>query len=97
MPRCISTAQRTASTALANSTSMPSPVVLTMRPRWLAMAGSIRSLRCPLSARSVADLIGAHELAVADDIRGQNGGQPALPQLAVDCVKAHARFSLRPL
>ena len=32
MPRWISTAQRTASTALANSTSNPSPVVLTMRP-----------------------------------------------------------------
>ena len=32
MPRWTSTAQRTASTALANSTSMPSPVVLTMRP-----------------------------------------------------------------
>ena len=32
MPRWISTAQRTASTTLANSTSRPSPVVLTMRP-----------------------------------------------------------------
>ena len=31
--RCTSTAQRTASTTLPNSTSMPSPVVLTMRPR----------------------------------------------------------------
>ncbi len=30
--RWISTAQRTASTTLENSTSIPSPVVLTMRP-----------------------------------------------------------------
>jgi hypothetical protein len=33
MPRCTSTAQRTASTTRLNSTSMPSSVVLTMRPR----------------------------------------------------------------
>src|SRR5208337_2377279 len=33
MPRCTSTAQTTASTMLRNSTSIPSPVVLTMRPR----------------------------------------------------------------
>jgi hypothetical protein len=34
---------RTASTALANSTSMPSPVVLTIRPRCLANVGSTRA------------------------------------------------------
>jgi hypothetical protein len=33
MPRWISTAQRTASMTLANSTRIPSPVVLTTRPR----------------------------------------------------------------
>lgn len=33
IPRWTWIAQRTASTALANSTSRPSPVVLTMRPR----------------------------------------------------------------
>ena len=32
IPRCTSAAQRTASTTLANSASMPSPVFLTMRP-----------------------------------------------------------------
>jgi hypothetical protein len=31
---------RAASTALANSTNIPSPVVLTIRPRWDAMVGS---------------------------------------------------------
>ena len=39
MLRWNSTAVRTASTALANSTSMPSAVVLTMRPRCVAMVG----------------------------------------------------------
>ena len=43
MPRWTSTAPRTASTALANSTNMPSPVVLTIRPRCLAMVGSTRA------------------------------------------------------
>jgi hypothetical protein len=42
MPIWTSTAPRTASTALENSTSMPSPVVLTIRPRCLAMVGSRR-------------------------------------------------------
>ena len=40
MPRCTSTAQRTASTTLSNSTSRPSPVVLTRRPRCSAIFGS---------------------------------------------------------
>jgi transposase-like protein len=38
-----STAQRTASTTLANSTRRPSPVVLTMRPRCSLILGSARS------------------------------------------------------
>src|SRR5258708_36097310 len=50
---CTSTAQRTASTTLANSTSMPSPVVLTMRPLCSAIFGSISSRRCALSRASV--------------------------------------------
>jgi hypothetical protein len=33
MPRCIPTAQRTASTTPANSVRKPSPVFLTLRPR----------------------------------------------------------------
>ena len=53
MPRWTSIAQRTASTALANSTSMPSPVVLTMRPRCAAMVGSTRALLAALSRASV--------------------------------------------
>src|SRR5258708_29443179 len=51
--RCTSTAQRTASTTLANSTSKPSPVVLTMRPRCSAILGSISSARIDLSRSRV--------------------------------------------
>ena len=40
---CTSIAQLTASTALANSTSAPSPMSLTIRPEWAAISGSMRS------------------------------------------------------
>src|SRR5215831_11710541 len=50
---CTATAQRTASTTLANSTSRPSPVVLTMRPRCPAIFGSKSSRRSALSCSSV--------------------------------------------
>jgi hypothetical protein len=43
----------TASTTLANSTSSPSPVVLTMRPRYSAIVGSITSARSAFSRRNV--------------------------------------------
>src|ERR1019366_85612 len=51
--RWISMAQRTASTALANSTSAPSPVVLTIRPRCSAILGSTSSRLYALSAARV--------------------------------------------
>jgi hypothetical protein len=44
---------RAASTALANSTSMPSPVVSTMRPRCAAIVGSTSDFRSDLSRASV--------------------------------------------
>src|SRR5438105_2799393 len=50
---CTSTAQRTASTTLANSTSRPSPVVLTMRPWCSAIVGSRSSWRKALRRSSV--------------------------------------------
>jgi hypothetical protein len=50
---CTSAAQRTASTTLANSTSRPSPVVLTMRPRCSAIVGSRTSRRSALRRSSV--------------------------------------------
>ena len=51
--RWTSTAQRSASTTLANSTRNPSPVVLTSRPRCAAIVGSITSARIDLSRSSV--------------------------------------------
>jgi hypothetical protein len=54
MPACTSTAQRTASTALANSAKNPSPVVFTMRPRCEAIEGSSSSRRWQLRLRSVS-------------------------------------------
>src|SRR5215472_5597309 len=50
---CTATAQRSASTTLANSTSRPSPVVLTMRPWWSAIFGSSSSRRSALRRSSV--------------------------------------------
>ena len=41
LSRWISAAQRTASTTLGNSTRIPSPVFLTMRPRCSSIFGSI--------------------------------------------------------
>ena len=69
----ISTAQRTASTALANSTSAPSPVRLTTRPRCSAILGSIRSRR--------TGLVSAHQARVAHHVRRQDRGQAAFDLL----------------
>jgi hypothetical protein len=74
MSRWISTAQRTASTTLENSTSSPSPVVLTMRPWCSAILRSISSVRCALKR---ALLVDAHQPAVADDVRREDGAQLA--------------------
>ena len=69
-------AQRTASTALANSTSAPSPVVLTMRPRCSAILGSIEFAAARFERCESAFLVNAHQAAVAGDIGRENGGQP---------------------
>src|SRR6516165_8278680 len=53
IPFCTTTAQRTASTTEANSISMPSPVVLKMRPRCWSISGSINSRRWLFRATSV--------------------------------------------
>ena len=49
-----------------------------MRPRHLAMAGSISSSRTVLSRASVPVSSDFHEPAVADDVRRQYGREPAL-------------------
>ena len=51
--RCTSTAHRTASTTLGNSSSRPSPVVLTIRPPYSAIFGSMSSRRWAFNAASV--------------------------------------------
>ena len=88
--RCTSTAQRTASTTLANSTSTPSPVVLTMRPRCSAILRIDQLARQAFSARERAVLVGAHQPAVADDIGGQDRREPPL-----DPLLGHKRVSIR--
>jgi hypothetical protein len=67
-----STAQRTASTTLANSASKPSPVVLTMRPRCSAIGIDEFAAMC-LQPGKGAFLVGTHQPAVAGDIDGQDG------------------------
>jgi hypothetical protein len=63
MARWISTAQDRASTALANSTRMSSPLLRTMRPWWRSIAGSVTLARTsrsckwvPASSRSIIRL-----------------------------------------
>ena len=76
MPRCTSIAQRAASTALANSTSMPSPVVLTIRPRCSATVGSTRDFRVALRPNQCAFFVRAHQATISSDIRRQDSCKP---------------------
>ena len=68
--RCTSAAQRTASTTLANSTSIPSPVVLTMRPECSPIFGPTSPAAMRLKALVRAFLVGAHQPRVARHIGG---------------------------
>ena len=62
----------TASTALANSTSAPSPIIFTMRPR-CAGDRRVEELAPDLSERRErADLVLAHHAAVADHVGGKD-------------------------
>ena len=78
MPRWIATAQVTAWTALGNSQRMPSPISLTTRPPCSATSGSTSSLRWALRRVEGALLVALHEARVADHVRRQDGGEPAL-------------------
>ena len=77
---CVSTAHCTASTALGNSASTPSPAVLTMRPPCSAM---MPSMICRRSVRLAerADLIQSHQPSVARHVRRQDGGELARDSL----------------
>ena len=74
--RCTSAPQRTALTTLENSASIPSPVVLTMRPECSSIFTSTSSRRCALR-RSCVPSIGAHQAQVVRHIGGENRGETA--------------------
>ncbi len=72
--RCTSAAHRTASTTLANSASIPSPVFFTIRPRCSSIFGSTSSRRWAWS-RSCVSL--AHQPRVTGYIGGKDRGEAA--------------------
>src|SRR5215831_18591153 len=89
IPCCHWVAQRNASTTLANSTSKPSPVVLTMRPRCSLIFGSITAaridrsrLRVPSSLARLAANSPRHQRrgSQQDDGSDSSFGQPGLTQ-----------------
>src|SRR5262249_51542378 len=94
MLRCTTTAQRTPSIALATSIRMPSPVVLTMRPRCSAIFGSITSRRSALIAAR-AFLVRAHQPRITRDIGGQDRNYPAR-RGGVAIGRAAAQYALDP-
>src|SRR5262249_19852716 len=71
-------AQATASTALGNSTSNPSPVVLTTRPRWAVTLESDHLAAVSLQRAQGAHLVGPHKPTVANDVHRHDRGEPAL-------------------
>jgi hypothetical protein len=70
-PFWIATAHSTASTAPGNSTSAPSPISLTTRPRYSTISGSMNSLRSAFKRAIVASLVRPYQPAVGDNICGQ--------------------------
>jgi hypothetical protein len=79
--RCTSTAQRTASTTLANSTRRPSPVVLNDAAAMFDDPGIDQFAPDRFQRCNRAFLIGAHQPRIADDISGQDRRQPPLDPL----------------
>ncbi len=75
---CTSTAQRTALTTLGNSSSRPSPVVLTMRPPCAGDGWVDDLLPNRLQRRQRAALVSPHQPRVARDVGRHDGGEAAL-------------------
>src|SRR5262252_2271623 len=75
IPRCTTTAQRTASTTEANSISMPSPVVL--EDASAVLADQLVDQFAPMALQSGERLflICAHQPRIFDDISIEDGGQ----------------------
>jgi len=74
---CTSTAQRTASTTLANSTSMPSLVVLTIRLWCSAIFGSEELAAQRFEAFERAFLVHPHQPRIPGHIGGKDRGETA--------------------
>ena len=72
----IAIAHSTASTTEGNSSSNPSPMVLTMRPPRPATIGSAAS-RCSPHRPRRPGLVLAHEARIADDVDRHDRGQSA--------------------
>ena len=66
--RWTSIAQRTASTALTNSTKAPSPVFFTMRPRCSAILGIDEFASILLECRESAFLVSPHQAAEGHNV-----------------------------
>ena len=77
IPRCTSTALRTASTTLANSAKKPSPVFFTIRPRYSAIFGLTSSRKWPLEPLVRPLLVRAHQTRVPGDIGGKDCSETA--------------------
>ena len=95
IPRWISTAQRTASTTLANSASTPSPVFFTIRPLCSLIFGSTSSRRVRLEAFVGAFFVRPHQPRVPRHVGGEDRGETANRghcRAAVDCLnQAYAK------
>ena len=78
MPRWIAAEQATALTTLGNSTSMPSPISLTIRPRCSAMLVVDEFLAMGVQSRQGAGLVEAHQPGIADHVGSKDRGKAAL-------------------
>jgi len=62
---------------------MPSPVVLTIRPRWVVMAGGDNRLCDCLDPNQHAFFVRAHQAAVSGNVRCQNSRKSPLHAIAI--------------
>ena len=84
----MATAHSTAFTTLPNSARMPSPAVSMMRPPCSPIIGRTTAW-CAFEVADGARFVRAHERAVAGDVGGEDGGQPALNLCVPGAVCRH--------
>ncbi len=75
--RWMAMAHSTACWTLRNSARMPSPAVSWIRPPWASTMRQDDGLM-PLEGRDGGGLVLGHQAAIPDNIRHQDGGEPAL-------------------